>query len=706
MAGIDNQSKPPSTSMLVLNRFAHVLHARRMAALDTLSIGIRGRLAKLASRTVVKNCLLLQMDSKGSDQSQALTAEALVDLEVPKNVRVSPSGRQVVYSLSPGSLSPTREKGKHPVSSIWIADVRKESSARQLTSGSFNDTLPQWSRDGESIAFLSDRGKQGESSAIYMLSMKGGEAYAITNANNKKSIGSFSWSPNGISIAFLSADEKTAEQETQEKNGDDVKVYGEHWEYSRLRCIHVPTREVSTLVAQDAHVQAFAWSEDSNEIAYFLHETPDINSSGYKGVKFERISLSSKSITKVCDFPGVARHIIWSEADIFFIAGATPGASNSSATVYKISLESKTWSNHLYGVENCAVELRRTCNGVAVRVQSGLRDQIHLLNKSCIFNQPHEISTWDVIFTEEGTVIAIGKSSGSSPTEIYSVTGDNDMHQLSQHGSAIAALNIGNAQPFYCTATDGTELDGVFITPVSTSTQDKPYKTIVLIHGGPYWRSTIGFDLPHYNWTPYLVSAGYAVLCPNYRGNSSRGEAFAAAARGGMGTTDYSDVIDSVKAGIGKGLIDENNVAIGGFSQGGFLSYLAVTRPDFVFKAAVCGAGVSDFDMMSMTSDAPFFEAELAGKAPWEVDADSTEGRHGSAIWNMKAVKTPILILHGEEDARVPLTQGVAFHRGCLHHGVPCEMVRYPREPHVIAERKHLVDMLKRIRRFYDSHLG
>ena len=75
----------------------------------------------------------------------------------------------------------------------------------------------------------------------------------------------------------------------------------------------------------------------------------------------------------------------------------------------------------------------------------------------------------------------------------------------------------------------------------------------------------------------------------------------------------------------------------------------------------------------------------------------------------MKDIKTPILILHGEEDARVPVTQAIAFHRGCLHRGIPCEMVTYPREGHMIPgppERQHFIDMLKRIRRFYDLHLS
>ena len=217
--------------------------------------------------------------------------------------------------------------------------------------------------------------------------------------------------------------------------------------------------------------------------------------------------------------------------------------------------------------------------------------------------------------------------------------------QLSQHGQQIAALKLGFGRPFLCTAADDTRTDGMFITP---SEVRKPWPTTVFVHGGPYSRVAIGFNTPIFYWTPWPVSAGYAVLSPNYRGESSHDEAFASAARGRMSTSDYSDIICMTKGVIGDGLINAQKVAIGSWSQDDFLSYPVVIRADFLLKAAVCGAGVSDWDMMSMTSQAPWFEAESAVSAPWESDAKSVEARHGSPIWHMKCVKPPVLILlHG-----------------------------------------------------------
>lgn len=177
-----------------------------------------------------------------------------------------------------------------------------------------------------------------------------------------------------------------------------------------------------------------------------------------------------------------------------------------------------------------------------------------------------------------------------------------------------------------------------------------------------------------------------------------------------MGQKDYTDVIDALKAAVAEKIVDPEKVVVGGWSQGGFLSYLCAVRDDFPFRGAICGAGVTDWDSLCMSSDIPFFEAALTGRAPWAArDKRDTEGRKGSAVWEMAATKpedrTPVLILHGEEDKRVPLIQAVAFHRGCLEVGWPCEFVTYPREGHMIEERGHHIDVLKRVRAFCDLHL-
>ena len=655
-----------------------------------------------------------------------VTPEVLVDLPVPDDIQISPNGKHVIYSCAP-----LFKAGEHTLRSLWIAETGKEYSARQLTSGLYNDVKPQWRPRGdtETIAFISDRAKQGESSAIYIMHLDGGagEAYPVTKLENKKKIEDFKWSPDGQYIAFTSPDENSQEKETREKENGGVKVWGEDWEYNRLRYLHAATRDVSTLSSRDAHVREFAWSERSTTVALATQETPEISSAGIHGVKFETVNVATGINSSIGQhkFSGPVKDLVWHCEDLFFLAGATPNSGATSSKIYKMSVrEGTTWSMLGDGEKNCAVGLKLRAGQLRVFMQYGLSNIIFSRSKDNPgtwvkeWSAPSEVGSWDVLTLGDGDDQNLVVFAGHGhfyrgkqpllPIDVRSSGRRSPMITLSQHGKILAKFDFGFPVTLRCVnAKDGTDCDGIIVRPLNKGTVGKLPPTIVLVHEGPYIRTTVAFNPCYYYWGPYLVSAGYTVLYPNYRGGSSHGEHYASQARRGMGTTDYSDIISLVKAGISQGFIDGESVAIGGLSHGGFLSYLAVTRSDFQFKAAVCGEGITDWDMLTMTSDAPWYDAELAGSAPWETDAYDTRGRQGSAIWHMKDVKTmtPILILHGEEDKRVPLSQAVAFHRGCLKWGWPCEFVVYPREGHMFKERKHLIDMLKRVRRFYDLHL-
>ena len=123
------------------------------------------------------------------------------------------------------------------------------------------------------------------------------------------------------------------------------------------------------------------------------------------------------------------------------------------------------------------------------------------------------------------------------------------------------------------------------------------------------------------------------------------------------------------------------------------------------FKAGVMGAGVSDWGMMVATSDLPHFEADLGGSTGWEGPGPH---RHDalSPISFAHRVTTPVLILHGEADERVPLGQAEYFARALREHGVAHEYVVYPREPHGVRERAHQLDLLRRTRSWFDRWIG
>nr|OQO21267.1 hypothetical protein B0A51_10256 [Rachicladosporium sp. CCFEE 5018] len=650
----------------------------------------------------------------------------LLALEAPTSVTLSPNGKQALYSTN---LSWAPTKGADARSTLWLAEVNVAKSARQISSGLSYDTSPVWSPDSEHVAFISDRAKSGERSAIYVMNVvKGGEGVAVTDVKGEKPISKPKFSHDGKKIAFLSADEKTPEKKKRDEEKDDAIVWGEEWDYARLRVVDLASKEVKTLVHGVEHVLEFDWNGTGDSIVIMTTARPDFESQMLKGTGFGVVDVASGERREVGGVGGIASSLVCAGDDFCFVAPFTEGKASSGSSVHRASIHETeaNFTRVAYGETDCARNLVKAGKEVFVKVQHGLVDKIYSLGGRHLFEVQKEILSWHAIQTADGTtVLALAIGDINSPPEVHTTTSvaSNKEHiTLSTHGSSFAEHTFGTATAVETTSFDGKEtLDGLFLKPESStyvsSPLTSPGKTAVIIHGGPYYRRTNAFDAQFFFWTPCLLAAGYSVLMPNYRGSSGRGERFAAYSIGGMGKYDETDVVALTQAAIDKGLADKENMVVGGYSQGGYLTYLSSVRnglhgKGWKFKGGIAGAGVTDWATMGMSSDAGSYETELLGHSPWSADKEDCSDRQGSAIWEMKdAVKKggvipPMLILHGEKDVRVPVEQAQGFRRGLEAAGLPYEYVIYPREDHTFAEQGHVRDMCERVVKFVDKCLA
>lgn len=646
-----------------------------------------------------------------------LTAEIIVDQQFPSDVQIAPDAKCVAYTLTA-----TSKKAEHETSAIWIASIDNSREAQQFTAGEAHDQRPRWSPDGKHIAFLSDRAKRG-TAQLYLIAATGGEARALTLTENKKGVDDFAWSPRGGQIAFTSVDEPTEEDAKHEKERDDARVYGEKWPYAHLRILSLATQEVTTLVGGERHIANFIWHPQGTQIAYVVQQTPDLESRAHE-VVIECAAITGDTPQVLCHFPCAVNSLCWSQdgTTLFFLAPVARN-SQSSYAVYAVPAQGGEPTRIACGEHNCAREIRALQQTplLAVMVGEGLESRLDLLDSQnrkmttllsgMDGERSVEYASWDVRQQEDSTcIVVVVRSAGNQQWEVWagprqqeqSNKGITIQQQLSFHQKHLADIAFGPQEPFFWTASDGLELDGILIRPPDAPPQH-PLPMVVLVHGGPYGRSGHQLHLRGLDWGQWLALAGYAVLMPNPRGGFGHGEQFAAAVRGEVGQADYQDVMAGVDAAIARGIADPERLGIGGWSQGGFMSAWAITQTKR-FKAAVMGAGVSDWGMMVMTSDVPNFEQDLGGSAPWD-GAEHRRHLELSPITFARNAHTPLLILHGEKDARVPLSQATGFHRALRQQGVPVEFVVYPREPHGVAERGHQLDILKRVRRWYDRWL-
>ena len=199
----------------------------------------------------------------------------------------------------------------------------------------------------------------------------------------------------------------------------------------------------------------------------------------------------------------------------------------------------------------------------------------------------------------------------------------------------------------------------------------------------------------------YFTNNGYAVLRPNPRGSTGYGKDFRYANFKDWGFGDYEDIMSGVDEVIDMGVADPKRLAVMGWSYGGYMTSFVVTRTDR-FKAASMGAGLPNLISMTTTTDIPDYLVAHMGGEFW--DDYETYEKH-SAMYRIKNVVTPTQILHGENDLRVPFTQGQEFYVALKRRGVQTEMAVYPRTPHGPSAPKLLMDVSPRILNWLDKYI-
>jgi dipeptidyl aminopeptidase/acylaminoacyl peptidase len=293
--------------------------------------------------------------------------------------------------------------------------------------------------------------------------------------------------------------------------------------------------------------------------------------------------------------------------------------------------------------------------------------------------------------SEDGLVVGFLASTPDRPDDLYVLRDGGEPARLSNFHSVLDDITLG-PQEVLTWERAGVGLDGILIWPPGKSHADGPLPCVVSIHGGPYGRWPNEFITRFGRW---IAQHGYLVFLPNPRGGMGHGAAFAESVRNTVGNEDYLDIISGVDLLVEQGLADPDRLGCGGWSQGGFMTAWIVGQTTR-FKAGVMGAGVSDWGMMIATSDIPTYEQYMGGGNPYEgVGAHSFDAQSPASF--VSNATTPVLIVHGENDERVPVTQGIHFFRGLRRYGVPTELVTYPREPHGIQERNHQIDLNNRI---------
>ena len=311
----------------------------------------------------------------------------------------------------------------------------------------------------------------------------------------------------------------------------------------------------------------------------------------------------------------------------------------------------------------------------------------------------------------ERVVTAVGRvgdySIARDDTVVYSFTSPDDLSELYVGANRITSLNddvlndvsIAQTEAFRFLSNDNRYDVQAFLTkPIGMTTTSK-HPLIVVIHGGPHGQQGPQFTFKH----QVYAGRGYAVLMVNFRGSTGYGQAFADAVFGDQNGNEGQDVLYGVSAALRRYLwIDRDRIAVEGVSYGGQLSAWLITQTR-MFKAAIPIAAITNLVSYNYTTYYNQYEQMEFGIFPHQGTLMDTLWQR-SALRYVAQVATPTMLVHGENDNDVPITEAEQFYVALKDVGVETVMVRYPREGHGLREPRHIVDLIDRSIDWYEKH--
>ncbi len=420
-------------------------------------------------------------------------------------------------------------------------------------------------------------------------------------------------------------------------------------------------------------VAAVAWSPDGSSLAV-LSETPKI---GFHYMRSFIDICSSSGPRHVATIDNAADGLGWINGGKELIFLSTTSSVLTPDHVWTVAAGGGTAVDRTPKLEGSAQQVSVDAKGNAwVMVARGVRSEVDSFRDNTL----QTAYTWP-----DGTIDnVISPETASSPeVRVFTVADpqhpanlavahDSSLQKITTEGEdQVAKIALGESRAVHWTSKEGIALEGIITFPADYK-PGQHYPFMVMPHGGPEANDTLRLD----EFSRMFAGMGYIVLQPQYRGSTGYGTDFLNAIYQHFGDRAYRDVDSATDYAIAQGWADPNRLTIFGWSGGGFMTSWTVTQTQR-YKAAIEGAGITDWLTFMWTSDLQQFDYD----ARWP-DKDPNAFLMFSAAMHSEDVTTPLLILHGAADERVPTYEGRELFEVLAARGKTTRMVTYPGSPH------------------------
>ena len=643
----------------------------------------------------------------GAAEKRLITPHDLWAVKRVGSPALSPDGRRVVFTVQEWSV----EKNK-ATANLWLADVAT-AEVRRLTTAAVSDGAPAWSPDGTRITFTSKRGDD-ENAALYVMRLDGGEPERLVEL--PFAVSAPKWMPDGRGIVFATrvipelagklaaADLAAMRKELKRRKDSKVSAkvsesrafrYWDAWLTDGLanRLVHVDlaSRALRDLTPGFSYLFTvsgeftFDLSPDGRFAAVTINSTPP----PYAGY------LNNDIYLVPTDGSGSPRNLTpenkGDDSDARFAPDGRSLVFKRLDTPYYSGEFQKLWRHDLTSGRNTPLseahdfsiaDTAFAADGASFWVTAEDKGSVPVFKlgaDGAALTAVHRSGTASALDARGGSVVFL-HSTAARPEELFALdTTSGQARRLTRfNDDLMAQLDLGRSEEYWFEGAGGARVHGWLYYPPGYDASRK-YPLLQLMHGGPH---TMNRDAWSSRWNSQVMAApGYVVTWVNRHGSTGFGEKFSQSILGQWGDKPLEDILKSTDHLLAKlPNLDPKRMAAAGGSYGGYMAAWVAGHTDR-FAALINHAGVNDFITQFGADITSFGFSNVLGGRPWE----NPEGmQRNNPTTYARNFRTPMLIIHGEKDYRVPYVNGTALYGIYQAMGLPSRLVIFPDENHWI----------------------
>jgi dipeptidyl aminopeptidase/acylaminoacyl peptidase len=652
-----------------------------------------------------------------------ISFEDLAKIERISDPQVSPDGRWVAYVQGTVNLEANKTL-RH----IWLIPA-EGGEPRQLTRGEGSDTRPRWSPDGQSIAFVSSRGGK---SQIWIIPVNGGEARQVTSLPTEAD--GVTWSVKSGDLLLTSqvypdcSDDACNQKRLEEVEKSKVKarVINEllfrHWDswregkYTHLFAVlaNGGTPRDLTPGALDSPTwflgapDGYAISPDGTEVCLTSNRPGGSRTAWSTNNDLYLVPASggeAKNITK--DNPGSDASPQYSPNGryIAYTSQARDGYESDLIRLRVYDRQTGKVKDLSPGFDQWVASFAWAPDSDTIYFTAPERAQQPVFKTSVSTPKVEKFlggSNDDLQVAPDGKALIVIRSSLTQPAEIYraSTSGGTPTQLTHANDALLAELDLNPAESVTTKGALGAEIQSLLVKPPAFD-PNKKYPAILLVHGGPQgaWDDVWG-----YRWNAQMfASHGYVVMMTNFHGSTGYGQKFVEEISGDWGGACYQDLMAATDYLESLPYVDKTRVGAAGASFGGFMINWIAGHTNR-FKALVSHDGVYDNrSMYGETEELWFDEWEFKG-LPWERESGALREKWSPSNF-VQNIQTPMLIVEGELDFRVPTSQALQIFTALQRRGVPSKLLYFPDEGHWVLKAQNSQLWYKTVLGWLDGYL-